>query len=367
MASPPRAPAALHVIEPTLEDYAGHCYGLVRSLCEAANDMRLTLWAGRRAANLEFPSNTELHAHFRRRLRPLQLLLLLRRLLNSCDEPIVLTTAKRTDLVLARIAARDTLPPGRLYLYFHWFRDSPAKIAFLRKAATKQPNIAILATTESVAAIFRSAGFAQVIHAPYPLTAMPAQAEAAQRSFRHLLYAGAARQDKGFKYVVDLVELLRERNMTLPVTVQVSAEHYGKYDEPTRDQLRRLEGLDYSFLHLVRDPLAPAGYAELFRGAVCLQPYDREEFKDRVSGVTMDALTAGAPIVATSDSWIARQIGPCEAGMTIEDPQAENMLAAAEAIIASYGRYRDNALAAGQTLRSRSWAPLVSQLRARCP
>jgi hypothetical protein len=161
---------------------------------------------------------------------------------------------------------------------------------------------------------------------------------------------------------VDLVALLCRRNGTLPVTIQVSAEHYGKYDEPTRDQLRRLEGLNYPYLRLVREPLAPDGYAELFRGAVCLQPYDRGEFKDRVSGVTMDALTAGAPIVATSGSWMERQFGPCDAGVSVDDPSAQNLLEAADGVIASYPYYHRNALTAGKGLRSRSWEALLSQL-----
>lgn len=194
MSSASRGPGTLHVIEPTLEDYAGHCYGLVRSLCEAAKDLpRVTLWAGRRAANLEFPSNTELHAHFHRRLRVPQLWLLLRRLLTSCDDPIVLTTAKRADLALARLAARGRLPAGRLYLYFHWFRESPRKLAFLRKLAAAQPNIGIVATTESVAVIFKAAGFAQVIHQPYPLTASPVTGAASEQAFRHLTRARRAR------------------------------------------------------------------------------------------------------------------------------------------------------------------------------
>jgi hypothetical protein len=339
----------------------------VRSLCEAAQDFpRLTLWAGRHAAQLQFPANTDVRAHFHRRLRVPQLWLLLRRLLTSGDDPIVLTTAKRVDLALARLAARGTLPPGRLYLYFHWFRESPRRLAFLRKAAAAQPNIGILATTESVAAIFKATGFAQVVYLPYPLTAATG-AGAGGSPFRHLLYAGAARQDKGFGRIVELAELLRDLGKNLPLTVQISAEHYGKYDETTRAQLRRLENVGYAPLRLIREPQTPADYADLFRGAICLQPYDRREFADRVSGVTMDALTHGAPVIATSGTWIARQVGPCDAGTTLEDPQATNLLAAAEAIIASYDRFRNNALAAAEGLRARSWEPLLPLMRQGSP
>jgi hypothetical protein len=353
----------LHVIEPTLEDYAGHCYGLVRSLCDAAQDLpRVTLWAGRHAAQLEFPNNTEVHPYFYRRLRLPQLWLLLRRLLRSTADPIVLTTAKRADLVLARVVACAALPPGRLYLYFHWFRDTPARAAFLRSSAAAQPNITILATTESVAETFSRAGFARVRYLPYPLTMSADFPEPASADFRHLLFAGAARADKGFGHVVDLVELLQSRGLAIPITVQVSPEHYGKYDESIRIALQRLAQSPYRHLTLIREPLEPAAYARLFQGAICLQPYDRNQFKDRVSGVTQDALMQGAPIIGPSGSWIAREIEATHAGIALDDLAAANLLAAAEAVIASYDRYRRNALAARAAIRKRGWEPLRSSL-----
>ena len=54
-----RAKRTVHVVEPTLEDYAGHCYALVRSFCDAAGGrLNVKLWAGRNAANLGFPPQT---------------------------------------------------------------------------------------------------------------------------------------------------------------------------------------------------------------------------------------------------------------------------------------------------------------------
>jgi len=357
-------PRPLHIIEPTLENYAGHCYGLVSSLCDAARgQLSIYVWAGAGAKNLRFAAECEMHPYFKRRLRVAQEFLLLRRLFRDVDARIVVTTAKRADLVLARLVASSTLPAGKLSLYFHWFRATPARNAFLRKAATAQPDITILATTESVAETFKSAGFKRVVYLPYPLTATPPSYVAEEPGFRHLLYAGAARQDKGFKHIVDLVELLNERGMNFPVTVQVSAEHYGKYDRATKEQLRRLERIGYPLLHLVRETLAPDEYGNLFRGAICLQPYDREEFNDRASGVTMDALIRGAPIITTSQSWMARQISADNAGVTLDNPEAKSLLGAAESISRAYGIYRARALTAGESLRRRSWAPLLSLLQ----
>jgi len=356
-----RAKRTVHVVEPTLEDYAGHCYALVRSFCDAAGGrLNVKVWAGRNAANLGFAPQVEVLPYFRRRLRLLQLLMLFRRLLRAGDEPVVVMTARRFDLTLARLAAGAKLEPGRLFLYFHWFRQTPRRIAYLRKAAAAKSQFTILATTEAAAATFESAGFERVVYLPYPMTAVAA--DGGDAAFRHLLYAGAARADKGFKYVVDLVELLQRRGMHVPITVQASAERYGKYDDATRADLLRLERSGYASLRLIRETLDPAGYAELFRGAICLQPYDKDDFRDRVSGVTLDALTYGVPVIGPAGTWIARQFSEKSAGIALEDMRAESMLGAVQTVMASYERYRANALAAGQWLVRRSWAPLLSQL-----
>src|SRR5205823_10997515 len=130
---------------------------------------------------------------------------LLRRLLRA-PEPIVVTTARRSDLALVSLAASGRVPPDRVFLYFHWFRESARKLSFLRRMAARQPDIVILGTTDTVIDAFRRGGFANVVPLPYPAPA-PA-GESAAVPFRRLLYAGAARQDKGLGIVVDLVQLL---------------------------------------------------------------------------------------------------------------------------------------------------------------
>jgi glycosyltransferase involved in cell wall biosynthesis len=355
---PAESARRIHVVEPTLEDYAGHCYDLVRSLCDGAAGRAVTVWSGKRAARLDFDPRVSLQPCFSRRWRIPQLFWLFRRLLAG-DEPVVLTTARRVDLTLAGLAARGPLPPGRLYLYFHWYRESPRRVSFLRKMAATQPGITILATTERVADTFRRAGFRRVVWLPYPLTARPPANIPAAQGFRHLLYAGAARQEKGFGRIVDLVERLHAERENLPVTVQASAEHYGKYEDRTRADIRCLERTGYGALTVLRETLRPADYADMFRGAICIQPYDPGEFRDRVSGVTLDALAYGSPVIVPANTWMARVIEPHDAGMAVPALDAGSMLAAARRILTDYDRYHRNALAGGIEQRKRSWKPLL--------
>jgi len=355
----------IHIVEPTLESEAGHCHSFVASLCAArgSDGPELEVWAGRRARlpHLEGPG-VAIRPYFRRRLRRLQEYVLLARLLRSPGR-IFIATAGRTDLALLDLAARGEIPPGKVFLFFHWVRPAPGKEVRFRKAAMRQPHLTLLAPTESVADALRRCGFAATRVVPYPITPAAGAAEEEPAEFRRLLYAGAARQDKGFPALVDLVASLAEANRDVPVAVQASADHYDRYDPRTKADIARLEALRYPFLRIHRATLDPDAYAALFRGAICLQPYKSDDFADRISGVTLDALSAGCPVVATSGTWMARVIERFGAGLAVDDPSAPALLEAADAIRADYGRYRDNALRAGRALQEENSARrLLSEL-----
>ena len=352
---------AIQIVEPTLESYSGHCHSLVSSFCRAAADLDIRLWAGKGAQHFNFGPNVSVQPYFGRRFRLFQSLLLFRRLLRN-PFPLFIPTGRRSDLTLLDWAAGKPIPRNRVFLYFHWVRETPGKLNSLRRIAARQPNLVILGTTPTVVDVFRRCGFAHAFLLPYP----PAQAQRpAATPFRHLLYAGAARQDKGFREVVDFVELLARRQEKIPVTVQVSADHYGKYDAAaTREDLTRLRSSGYAPLALAAETLSPEDYAGLFPGSICLQLYNRADFRDRVSGVTLDALAHGAPIVATAGTWIAKMIEPFGAGVAIEEPTPANLRRAVSRIIDGYAGFQDRAFQAGQAQRQKSWEVLLDLLKA---
>ncbi|MEO8007242.1 MAG: hypothetical protein ABI728_01785, partial [Betaproteobacteria bacterium] len=204
----------------------------------------------------------------------------------------------------------------------------------------------------------------QIILLPYP--SPPASAGDDPVPFRQLLYAGAARQDKGFSLIVDLVELLAREGARTPIAVQVSADHYGKVDAQTRSDIARLQAAGYSALTLVSQTLTPQEYSGLFAGSICLQPYDRNDFRDRVSGVTLDALAHACPIVATAGTWSAALIKSFGAGAELHTMNATSLLQAARHIEQDYALYQAAARSAGQAQNRKSWAPLL-ELLARAP
>jgi glycosyltransferase involved in cell wall biosynthesis len=331
---------------------------MVVSLCRSLK-MGADVWAAKGAESLSFGPMATVHALFYRRIRLLQQVWLYRRLIAE-SRPVVVTTARRSDLIALDWVAGRVLPEHRVFLYFHWYRESPRKFRFLQKMAVRQPNLVIFGTTPTVVDLFTRAGFGNARVLPYPASTPIPQSEIVP--FSNLLYAGAARQDKGFRQVVDLVGMLADSKETIPVAVQISADHFGKMDSETREDIERLRRIGYGPLRLIEETLTPAEYSALYPGSICLQPYDRDEFRDRVSGVTLDALAAGCPIVTTAGTWMSRLIEPSRAGIALDTPTAGKMYDAAKMIIADYADFQSRAWSAGRAQKQDSWEPLTKLL-----
>ncbi|HEY3488733.1 MAG TPA: glycosyltransferase [Candidatus Deferrimicrobiaceae bacterium] len=342
----------LHVVEPTFESSAGHCRSFVESLCRASagRGVSIHIWAGR-GAEFSAPEGVDvtLHRHFFRRLRRVQSFFLYRKLLKGPGRLFV-STAGRIDMALVTLAAGGTLPPKKAYLYFHWLWASPKKLAFFRETALRQPELVILAPIPPVVEPFKECGFRNVRMVPYPV-APAGGSEKPAGPFRHLLFAGAARKDKGFEHIVALIGRLKELGETVPFVVQTSADHYGKEDPFIRELFVRLKAIGYPGLRTVPETLSSEEYAKLFAGAICIQPYDRATFAGRVSGVTFDALAAGAPIVVPDGTWNAQAAEAHGAGVVVTDLGPEALLAAVQTIRADYAGYRDRAWEGGRRMQ----------------
>ncbi len=340
----------IHVVEPTLEDESGHCHSFLAAVCTAGPERRFEIWAGqpRQPLLADLPQVT-VHPHFRRRIRRLQAPFLYRRLLREPGR-IFVPTAGAADLATVDLVAGGELPPGKAAFFFHWIRATDSKRRRLARVARRQPHLRVLGAAPEIVAVLEEAGFPDAQLVPYPISTRAAPAPG-PAEFRQLLFAGAARRDKGFDRVADLVALLKERGERIPVAVQTSAQHYGKRDSEVAADVERLLGLDYSGLRVHPETLEAEAYLGLFHGAICLQPYQREEFAGRVSVVTIEALASGSPVITTAGTWMARTVERLEAGVALEDLSAESLLAAVRGVIDEYDGYSANARKAAEAVR----------------
>jgi hypothetical protein len=98
------------------------------------------------------------------------------------------------------------------------------------------------------------------------------------------------------------------------------------------------------------DPLPAGAYAASFEGGICVQPYHAQKFADRVSGVTLDALTAGCPVVAVAGTWSARMVERFGAGRVVPDVRPGTLLEAVRAVESRYAEYAAAARRGGLAL-----------------
>ncbi len=355
----------IHIVEPTLTNEAGHCLSFVTALAEANPNARIVLWANRSAALTFTAANVELKKYFFRKIRKIQCYFLYKKLLKS-NEKIFISTASRLDLSTFNLAAKRVfadgeIPENKVYFYFHWMNDSNKKLSKLKEIARQQPNLVILGTTPTVINVFKQAGFKHTDIAPYPIS-IPASTHNTAQTFSKVLFAGAARQDKGFAHVVDLVEYAVKHKLNLPFLIQSSAEHFHKYDAATRADIARLNNIDYPYLEINAETLSPARYLAHFAGAICIQVYNPTDFADRISGVTLDALSAGSPILTLANTWMAKQVQRFDAGIIVNSTAPEALIDALNEMIANYATYSQNAQKTGKVLQQEHSAQQLASL-----
>ena len=253
---------------------------------------------------MTFGPDVTVHPLFRRRIRLTQMLFLFPTLAPRIREDS--WSPRRAGATCCCSTSRPRArraPPDKVFLYFHWFRETPRKLWFLRTMAARQPEIVIFGTTDSVVDVFRRCGFANVVSDAVSGAARPLRGR--RGSLPAPALCGRRPPGQGLRDRRRPCRTARRGKENIPIAVQITADHYGKYDAATRADIARLEAMRYPSLTLIRETPSPEEYAANFPGGICLQPYDREDFRDRVSGVTLDALAHGCPIVATAGTWSA--------------------------------------------------------------
>lgn len=347
--------AELHIIEPTLADQTGHCHSYVQSLIEANQQVghEMHLWLDRRGRDLYRPQDCRSHPYFFRRLRKLQKFYCLRRLLRE-DKVIFIPTAGRIDFVLLDwlLRKKSQKQPPVVFLHFHQFTINAKKIALLKKIAQRYANFVVLAPTQPLVDIFREQGFVHCEVVACPGYAPPTDTNAHSRvHFEKVIYAGAARADKGFPELVEFVEYVASQSMTLPLSIQVSSPHSGRHDEKSKAALQRLKQLSLPNLTLYQHTLNKEAYQALFHHAICLLIYDPQSYRTKFSGVALDAFYAGCPVIAVAETWAGDVTQRFQAGVVIADRQPKTIDQAIQTIREQYAFYQQNAKRAGGALQ----------------
>ena len=128
---------------------------------------------------------------------------------------------------------------------------------------------------------------------------------------------------KGFAEIVALAERLSDalRSRQLSLTARFAPQPGGR--------VVALSHLAHRFLQaggeLSTENLSDADYAALVGGAdLILLPYRIETFRTRTSGVVLDAIAAGKPVVAVRGTWIGELIEREGLGVVVDDSDVDS-------------------------------------------
>ncbi|HLB57556.1 MAG TPA: glycosyltransferase [Gammaproteobacteria bacterium] len=344
--------AEVHIVEPTLADQAGHCHGYVQSLVEAnsSEDLKLHVWLDRRGDQLYSGLPIQKHTYFSQRWRQYQKWWCLRSLLRD-QKHIFIPTAGRIDLLYLNWLLRSEKHTGKIFLHFHQFRVTDEKIKLLKKIAKRHPEFIMMAPTEGLLSLFQACGFSHCEYVPCPSYAPQEESGKNPAQFEKVIFAGAARSDKGFSEVVRFAEYITERSPSISLEFQISPPHSGRYDKASEAALSQLKNLPHPHLVLHEKTLDHAAYQALYVNAIGLLIYDPTSYRHKFSGIALDAFYAGCPVIAMADTWAGDTTKRFEAGIVITERSPEDIFLAMETIRKNYLYYHHNAKEAGRVLQ----------------
>lgn len=238
-------------------------------------------------------------------------------------DQVFIGTASELDLAgLAHFLRRQTTAAGvHWHLQFHFGifdgrdPDYPQQIAAadamrnaLRAAmrGIEHCQLSFYCTTDALTRQYRLLGVGEFNTLPYPvheLFSRPLPLRPTPLPAR-IACLGHSRREKGYSELPRLLAQLRDHLADGRARLVLQTRH-----TQDRQRLAAAAHLDESAIALAPAGLGLQQYAELVRSSdVGLLLYNGERYYDRCSGVLLEMLVAGVPVVVPAASWLSEQI-----------------------------------------------------------
>jgi len=211
-----------------------------------------------------------------------------------------------------------------------FYADTRCEAAFarLRRAVAGGARLRLASDSARLARrIARLAGLdVEVLPIPHTSAALPPPPPAEGRPM-HFVCLGSARDEKGFFEILEAITLLRQSPAGLAglrFTLQANdaaADVQAAIDAFAADLPAEVT--------LLPSALSPGEYDSVLASAdLVLLPYWREIYEARSSGVLLEALSAGRPVICTAGTWMADELALHGAGVEVADHDASGLAAA---------------------------------------
>lgn len=173
----------------------------------------------------------------------------------------------------------------------------------------------------------------------------------------NVVFPGAVRLEKGFALAVEVAELLQPHD---GYDVCVRARVSGRVGEPIPSLMKRLAE---SGARMESEDLDDSQFVEFLEaGDIIVCPYSKQAFAGRTSGLVIDSMLLGRPVVALQETWLGDLIEQSGIGCAVA-PTSEAILDGIREIANNYNFYARNIeKARKEYLVSNSWRALVKSI-----
>jgi hypothetical protein len=174
-------------------------------------------------------------------------------------------------------------------------------------------RVSFYTDTDELTAQYNRLGVFPFRTAPIPHTHGPRAGKPRTGPVR-AIYVGDARGEKGYHHIPGIIRnLWTDYVEPGKVTFHLQSNYNIPQGEPEAVMARSaLEALPKDKVQLLKNPMTSAEYREfLLSGDINLLLYDTTNYYARSSGILVESLTAGVPVIVPAGSWLARQfLGP---------------------------------------------------------
>ena len=163
--------------------------------------------------------------------------------------------------------------------------------------------------TEELTAQYNHLGVAAFRTLPIPHTHRPVERDSLQRPLR-VVYSGDARREKGYHLLPHVIQdLWSDYVETGKVEFALQSNYNVEGGEPEAVISRcQLEHFPSGPVRLFKEPLSSVDYQGLLlSGDIHLLLYDAANYYARSSGILVEALSVGVPVLVPAGTWLARQ------------------------------------------------------------
>jgi glycosyltransferase involved in cell wall biosynthesis len=364
----------LCIVDPSLRDFIGHHFAWDHAVAAAARDAGFTplvlghralpadiaqqagavpaftddIWAQRQGGGPLLRRRDELKRN--RRFAQETLAALPKGGLPAGSILLAHMLTRRQLLGLAAVVAaqpRHVTTVALLRYQTEFYDDGLSARAFarMRRAVAGGAKLRLASDSARLARrIGRLAGLpVEVLPIPHTPAGLPDAAPPGDRPF-HLVSLGNARDEKGILEIIAAIRLLRaqpEGLAGLAFTLQVN--------DAAADVAAVIDDLAFDLpaeVRLLRRALSPAAYdAALAAADLVLLPYWRDIYEARTSGVLLEALGSGRPVICTAATWMADELAQHGAGILVADRDAAGLARAIRQAREEWARLRAGAMA----------------------